>query len=340
MSRGWAGNYIWAVSGAQQRSAFLGKHEQGQQNQQAFMTLVNTEAEGQQKRRLKRQYTVEENQKYIKKLNEQNRELWEQLKATLREDGKPQKSGRGRGRGRGRWRKSTVNSVEGTAVSTPAATTAAAAAQVAVIESIMTSPASSATAQFQAFCAEAVDCPQAFGETTSRTSPRSSLQIRQMIPRLLAQFIKLYSTSGWILEMIYCNSKSLMLWLLSLRLPANLVDRRRSTMFDGICEVRLLWVLSRRRRSNVDLSLWVVWSQCWDCSAVLLWFCSDLRQGGWFRVCFHSHLNSGTGLQCCAIVVRAQKKYCCWHCVGCCAGCNISPVLSARGWWHWYSNTW
>jgi hypothetical protein len=39
------------------------------------MTLVNTEAEGQQKRRLKRQYTVEENQKYIKKLNEQNREL-------------------------------------------------------------------------------------------------------------------------------------------------------------------------------------------------------------------------------------------------------------------------
>ena len=36
-----------------------------------------------------------------------------------------------------------------------------------MIESAATSPASSVTAQFQAFCAEAVDCPPASGETTS-----------------------------------------------------------------------------------------------------------------------------------------------------------------------------
>ena len=67
-------------------ASFLGKGEQGRQKVQAFMTLVSTETEGQQKRGQKRQFTAEENQQYIKKLHEQNRELRAQLK-TGRSDG-------------------------------------------------------------------------------------------------------------------------------------------------------------------------------------------------------------------------------------------------------------
>jgi hypothetical protein len=61
-------------------AAFLGKGEKGHQKVQAFMTLVSADTEGQQKRRQNGQFTAEENQQYIKKLHEQNRELLAQLK--------------------------------------------------------------------------------------------------------------------------------------------------------------------------------------------------------------------------------------------------------------------
>ena len=90
----------------------LGQREQGDQKVQAFMTLVSSEGKGSvqessPKLGQKRTYSAEEQQKYRRKLQEQNRELRAQVKAS-RGDGTdsnlphpPGRRGRGRGRGRG-----------------------------------------------------------------------------------------------------------------------------------------------------------------------------------------------------------------------------------------------
>ena len=93
-------------------ASYLGQREQGDQKVQAFMTLVSSEGKGSvqessSKQGQKRSYSAEEQQKYIRKLQEQNRELRAQVKAS-RGDGTdsnlphpPGRRGRGRGRGRG-----------------------------------------------------------------------------------------------------------------------------------------------------------------------------------------------------------------------------------------------
>ncbi len=64
-------------------ASFFGKGEQVCQKVQAFMTIVSTETDEQQKRGQKRQFTVEEKQQYIKKFHEQNRALQAQLKTGI-----------------------------------------------------------------------------------------------------------------------------------------------------------------------------------------------------------------------------------------------------------------
>ena len=154
-------------------ASYVGQREQGDQKVQAFMTLVSSEGKGSvqessSKQGQKRTYSAEEQQKYIRKLQEQNRELRAQVKASRGDStdsnlphppgGRGRGCGRGRGGGRGRG---AGGGVVNAAVSPDNSdATSHDPAQAATVESsepaaAEATPASSEVLQFQAFCAEA-----------------------------------------------------------------------------------------------------------------------------------------------------------------------------------------
>ena len=161
-------------------ASYLGKRDQGDQKVQAFMTLVSSESrdssqDSSQKQGRKRTFTAEEQQKYIKKLQEQNRELRAQVKSSRLEGtdsfplpGGRGRGGRGRGRGGGKERgagSGIVNSAESD--DKHSSTVSQSPAQASAVESVEIKPASSEVMQFMAFCAETgVDCSLASSSDT------------------------------------------------------------------------------------------------------------------------------------------------------------------------------